>query len=103
MRPIDADALMENTEYDEYYCLIVRAERIKNAPTIDAQPVVHGRWENGRCSNCKEEALCTSWDEPVYDYDWEENLRYSHNETHTEYVLTDYCPHCGAKMMEGNL
>lgn len=58
----------------------------------------HGRWEYGRCSNCQEEALSTSWDEPIYDYDWEENLRYAYTETHTEYHLTSYCPNCGTKM-----
>ena len=67
-------------------------------PTVDAVEVVHGRWEDGRCSNCQEEALYSSWDEPIYDYDWEENVRYSHTETHTEYHLTGYCPNCGAKM-----
>jgi hypothetical protein len=60
--------------------------------------VKHGRWIDGVCSNCKEEAISRSWDEPIYDYDWEENLRYSYTETHTEYQLTDYCPNCGAKM-----
>ena len=68
----------------------------------DVAPVRHGRWEDGRCSNCKEEAVSTSFDEPIYDYDWEENLRYSHTETHTEYHLTNYCPNCGAIMdLEG--
>ena len=69
---------------------------------IEVTPVRHGRWEDGRCSNCKEEAVSTSFDEPIYDYDWEENLRYSHTETHTEYHLTNYCPNCGCKMdLEG--
>lgn len=60
--------------------------------------VVHGQWEDGRCSICHEEALSTSWDEPIYDYDWEENLRYAYTETHTEWHLTNYCPNCGAMM-----
>lgn len=75
---------------------------IENRPAADVAPVRHGRWEDGRCSNCKEESVSTSFDEPIYDYDWEENLRYSHTETHTEYHLTNYCPNCGAKMdLEG--
>ena len=75
---------------------------IEDSPTVDAVEVVHAKWEDGSCSNCGEEALSTSLDEPIYDYDWEENLRYSHTETHTEYHLTDYCPNCGAKMDGGN-
>ena len=71
---------------------------IKGMKAADVAPVRHGRWEDGRCSNCKEEAVSTSFDEPIYDYDWEENLRYSHTETHTEYHLTNYCPNCGCKM-----
>ena len=75
---------------------------LRDMKTADVSPVRHGRWEDGRCSNCKEEAVSTSFDEPIYDYDWEENLRYSHTETHTEYHLTNYCPNCGARMdLEG--
>ena len=75
---------------------------LRDMKTADVAPVRHGRWEDGRCSNCKEEAVSTSFDEPIYDYDWEENLRYSHTETHTEYHLTNYCPNCGAIMdLEG--
>lgn len=76
--------------------------RDDNGNAIEIYRVRHGRWEDGRCSNCKEEAVSTSFDEPIYDYDWEENLRYSHTETHTEYHLTNYCPNCGCKMdLEG--
>lgn len=75
--------------------------RLKACPTVDAEPVRHGEWVDGRCSECGTEAPSTSWDDTVYDYDWEENLRYSHTETHTEYSVTDYCPNCGAKMIGG--
>ena len=78
--------------------IILLASAVDLIPSVDVVEVVHARWEDGQCSNCKEEALSTSWDEPIYDYDWEENLQYSHTETHTEYHLTDYCPNCGAKM-----
>lgn len=60
--------------------------RIEDAPTIDAVPVVHGRWkdvfggkydnQSYRCSVCKEHALFD-------DKGW---------------LLTNFCPNCGAKM-----
>lgn len=51
---------------------------LKNAPTADVAPVVHGRWvpipeyENKRCSVCR----------TVF----------------SEFTLGHYCPHCGARM-----
>lgn len=52
---------------------------IKNAPTVDAVPVVHGRWTYysttmQECSNCHR---------------------------HTARHKFKYCPHCGAKMDGG--
>lgn len=55
-----------------------------NAPAADVAPVVHGEWMRYRntlwhyCSNCLEDALMSK-------------------STGTE-VLSDLCPHCGAKM-----
>ena len=60
--------------------------------------IKHAKWIDDRCSNCGEEATSSSWDEAIYDYDWEENLTYSYTETHTTYHYTDYCPCCGACM-----
>ena len=73
-------------------------------PKVDTVEVVHGEWlydsgsESYFCSACKEFALSTSKDVPQFDYDWEENLRYSHSEIIYEEHLTNYCPECGAKM-----
>ena len=58
----------------------------------------HGRWINGKCSECCEPAIYSSWDEPVYDYDLDGDLVYSHTETHMDFHFTDYCPYCGAKL-----
>ena len=80
---------------------------IQQLPTVDAVEVVHGRWlfdsntERYFCSACNEFALCTSKDVPQFDYDWEENLRYSYTETIYEEHLTKCCPNCGAKMDGG--
>ena len=54
---------------------------IQTAPTVDAEPVRHGKWENypshthRRCSLCKME-----WEKPRFN------------------IRANYCPNCGAKM-----
>lgn len=89
MRLIDADALRmlwldedPNLEFEINTVL----ESIDEQPTIDAEPVRHGRWEDSlvrdwRCSECGEKI------EKVrkvdgYCYDDKPN----------------YCPNCGVKM-----
>lgn len=81
MSLINKKALIEQLESHIYWgdSVIGLLEVAKNAPTIDAEPVRHGRWadeDNGRwvCT------LCGSW----YIVD---SNGYMH-----------YCPHCGAKM-----
>ena len=101
MRLIDADALCdkidnEMQEYDAYDSCqakivsgLLGAEKLVwEMPTIEAEPVKHGRWvydENNMeysCSECLHEAHVTV------------------NRVYT-YLLTDYCPNCGAKMQGG--
>jgi len=60
---------------------------IHDAPTVDAVPVVHGRWEPhpdypgfDRCSECKNCIVDDAW---VDGEKW------------------NYCPECGAKMDGG--
>ena len=60
------------------------ANRLKSLPSADVEPVRHGRWidetfsfSRPRCSVCGE--LCIG----LHAF---------------SYVLTDYCPHCGARM-----
>lgn len=53
------------------------------APTVDAEPIRHGHWtDDCRCSECGAEAI-TEW-----------------NETGGAWVMTPFCPNCGAKMDE---
>ena len=93
MRLIDAEAFLKTeidrcgsdpivgtcTSDNEYL-----SDRLKKAPTIEAKPVVHGRWEEASdgdgivCPFCRTD-FCTI----IYD---------------TEYF--NYCPNCGAKMDE---
>ena len=100
MRLIDADALQAQIQQD--YDLFVDSTylpdkarrdelsnvlaRIINAPTIEAAPVRHGKWKHIPeepfegyyvCSVCNEQAEVSSFE---------------------QWLLTDYCPFCGAKM-----
>lgn len=92
MRLIDSDALLtvpnvrKVTEYDEtgggITYLAVPVEAIEKAPTIEAEPVRHARWDV-----CEDDYawwwVCSECGEHVYIY-------------------SDYCPNCGAKMdLEG--
>lgn len=117
MRLIDADKLSEQYEASmgellkstncenislEALSLLCGAKIIANAPTIDAEPVVHGKWVGKRynwktyemeiipydplsfedlgcltCSVCGGGALLNG---------------------HEEEVPSNYCPHCGARM-----
>jgi hypothetical protein len=89
MRLIDADALLKKfTKATVPYSRgimeipVVRLETIKNAPTVDAEPVRHGRWilclgEIYKCSIC-------GYQQKAYALS-------SHFK---------YCTNCGAKMDE---
>ena len=94
MRLIDAEAFLKTeidrcgsaplvgtcTSDNEYL-----SDRLKKAPTIEAKPVVHGRWEEASdgdgivCPFCRTD-FCTI----IYDTDY-----------------FNYCPNCGAKMDGG--
>ena len=83
-RLIDANALIEKREEmwkDRCDYMVVRVTNIENAPTVDAVPVVHAKWElypsdrSIRCTNCKLEFSLI-------------HMPYTRN----------HCPNCGAKM-----
>ena len=96
MRQIDADALAKFIDYghlnnpnEKLYSENDIREMIDMMPTIDAVPVRHGMWlpkhhyiaghefvSGHICSECGDDALNAEGDE----------------------FLTDYCPHCGARM-----
>lgn len=101
MRLIDADKLMGKTGnyYPSIYCTCmsvpcVKLRDIKNAPTIEVEPVKHGKWKKAyiiprigknvnlpvyKCMNCGSQA-CDLLSVAGY---------------------YNYCPNCGAKMEVG--
>ena len=88
-RLIDADALIKWC----IYCAdddIVRVNRqvmiymLEHAPTVDAEPVRHGRWVNHISENGATDGTYCG----ICDYEVDRDARYN------------YCPNCGAKMGE---
>lgn len=91
MRLIDADALKKKARMNGHclrpmvtgYHMCVSTHDIDDAPTVDAEPVRHGRWIKR---------------DIVPDYMWKYCCSCCHSDGERRY---NYCPHCGAKMDEG--
>ena len=78
--------------YKAKYEALVKA--IDDAPTVDAEPVRHGRWLkdaelNTYCSCCDGYIPTVRCHQDYEDdeYDWDEEIE-----------ETEFCPNCGAKM-----
>ena len=101
MRLIDAGALKKKAQMRGHvlkksmvtvYHMCVSTHDIDEAPTVDAEPVRHGRWktmpyrtvEHGNVVISGEAEMCT-------------NCRCAKKEYHKQ---MNYCPNCGAKMDE---
>lgn len=89
MRLIDAYETYKTLT--EYYNIrmplqqLALKEALVRVPTVDAELVKHGRWINGKCSECGCDRVITK----VYRDDevaW------------TATYKDNYCPNCGAKM-----
>ena len=103
-RLIDADALDMYERLKSYYGDAWRdaQKEIDNAPTVDAEPVRHGKWiedgsfkykHGGRNSEVKE----------LFGTEWRVIRRIKCSLCNKitlvdETILYEYCPHCGAKM-----
>lgn len=90
MRLIDADALLEKynktTVWDSWV-------EINIAPTIDAVPVVHGRWEIKLLNDYQKYSVTCSI------CGWVGIDNYDSYDDPSDF---NYCPNCGAKMdLEG--
>jgi hypothetical protein len=91
MRLIDADAMrqdwLENGQNEYVYDTNAVLDSIDAQPTIEAEPVRHGRWV---------ESLVIQTDiSALYDYTCSECAIVSNRES-------NYCPNCGCRMDGGN-
>ena len=94
MRLIDAMAYRQVLEEEKNFTLdedvnmgleIAIADLV-DAPTIEAEPVRHGRWVNNHCTECGEMPMGTeAWERLDI-----EPPRFE--------LFMDFCPCCGAKM-----
>lgn len=81
-RLIDADALEPSEIYMNYgFTRIVYMDDIDEMPTIEAEPIRHGKWIYVKGSNGKDYRKCSEC-------------------LHTQEItgLLNYCPCCGARM-----
>lgn len=83
MRLIDADNLKIPNDAP-YKASVKRVVALQ--PTVEAVPVVHGKWIGNTCSAC-----CLNWNENMVNNadDW------GYFEP-----MPNFCPHCGADMRE---
>lgn len=91
MRLIDADALKEAMSYNGGCGICFRY--VDDADTIDAEPVVHGRWDRKSCVNGKQY-------DPTTDY-WAYAHRCSECDKVSYFpnnIPDKWCRRCGAKM-----
>jgi rubrerythrin len=88
MRLIDADKLLQyyQKNHAAYYHSVTSIHRlIQQQPTVDAAPVVHGKWKLLKNNSQSNFYMCSNCSYMVF----------------SEWFLTDYCPSCGAKMDGG--
>ena len=91
-RYIDADALLkelhkEKEENEKARMVLIDDDfetLIKDAPTVEPEPVRHGKWEQTEVDGGKI-YVCSECSEAIYKSTFEENVHY-------------YCNNCGAKM-----
>ena len=94
MRLIDADAKELNRRININFGGVTRfiiKSILKDAPTIEAEPVKHGRWRIVFDDYDCEMMECSCCGAEFYDGD-----------NDTVDLLHNYCPNCGAKMDGGD-
>lgn len=91
---IDADAL---ANYANNQIVGITANDIMRFPTVDAEPVKHGRWIYGENEDGQDGVFCSECDHFVpWYYDYYDK---------TDDLINDNprCPNCGTKMDGGSI
>lgn len=96
-RYIDADELIRKIDEHECYSYDPEVSRIceliNDAPTLDVEPVRHGRWIKSKAGG----VLCSEC------YSYAPNVEKGAFTTRRiEQEKSAYCPYCGARMDGGN-
>ena len=89
MRLIDANALKKQYIETDKWGKVILILDVVNAPTIDAEPVVHGYW------TVDEKHTEEIYTNPVYCSVCGKDVVMDYGE------YAPYCPNCGAKMDKG--
>ena len=101
MRLIDADALLEQMKRTNRY-FNVKFD-IEEAPTIEAEPVRHGRWEwfeewSPSTPESPKECIDCGWRCGECKVKLDDMVGWYWDDTYDEPKL-NYCPNCGMKRM----
>jgi rubrerythrin len=98
MRLIDAD-ILENMGYElhrtyrqDASTMVYEVKKIADVPTIEAEPVRHGRWLHGR--EVSRDYIGDACVAIHYEKWWCSKCNY----TVDGEPLWNYCPNCGARM-----
>lgn len=83
MRLIDADELILDLDDSLFY--IDAIPFVEDSPTIDAEPVRHGKWITKDVGFLQKSFICSACG------GWEHNLACEHEGM-------NFCPQCGARM-----
>lgn len=108
MRPIDADALIRRViaRYkkmmgtDIGHGMGAIASMITAAPTLDLEPVRHGRWQIEWRIVAEDMFTGEAYEHPVAicPFCGDEHYGYTNNDTDSWGTAFNFCPNCGVKM-----
>ena len=93
MQLIDAKILMQKTILNPFHPPYITKRDVESMPTVDAVPVVHGRWEGDETCDAYDIAGVKTW--AVKRKCSECGFTHKFIEAHMCYV---FCPNCGARM-----